>query len=196
MTTTETIFYSEGYTYSGPAVREDAHFEFLKTYSLEESRAKLLQAVENAALRQGVTLLTATYTESEGMLYHMFDISYSYHMSGMQVAGDSSWVIENAESGQPRIVKMVIPLIGYIIIGIIAIVGLILAYYIIKGATEFVYGPPGTAPGPAVTSVLFYGIILFGVAAILFTLPKAAKAIPEAAGAFRTEYRKYKAGTT
>ena len=124
MTYTRTYF--ETYTYRGRAVQETSHFELLKWFSLEESRDKLIEAIENASSEQNKTLLKIDIEYSSGTLYHIFDATYYYYDNSIA----------------PRFIPVVlIPLLPYIVIGIMALIGAIIVVYALKETKEIIYGP-------------------------------------------------------
>lgn len=124
MTFSKTYF--ETHTYRGKAVQESSHFEFLKWYTLEESRDKLIEAIEKASSEQNKTLLKVDIEYSSGTLYHIFDATYYYY----------------DKSVAPQFIPVVLlPLLPYIVIGIMALIGAIIVVYALKETKEIIYGP-------------------------------------------------------
>ena len=158
MTFSKTYF--ETYTYRGKAVQETSHFEFLKWFSLETSRDKLIEAIETASSQQNKTLLKIDIEYSSGTLYHIFDATYYYYDASVS----------------PQFVFAIAPLLPYIIPAIFVIIGAIVATYALREVKEIIYGPEYAAdrfnPMPYVISI---GIVVLVSIYLLREAPKQIK---------------------
>ncbi len=152
--------YYETYTYQGKAVQETSHFEFLKWFSLEESRDKLIEAIEKAASEQNKTLLKIDIEYSSGTLYHMFDVTYYYYDASIS----------------PQFVFAVAPLLPYIIPAILLIIGAIVATYSLREVKEIIYGPEYAADRfNIIPYIVGIGIIVLAGVYFLKEAPKQIK---------------------
>lgn len=149
---TQTIIYPDGRTYNGAAVEETMYFEWLKWYSLEESKTKLLQAIIQGAADKGLVLLRTDIQYEEGTMYHKFNAKTSYIPPSSSSGQVSSMIIWT-----PVLIQAVVTAIAYII-------GLILVYYILRQIKEIIYSPGGAS------NTLLYAVVLFGAAYLIIAV--------------------------
>lgn len=146
------INYPAGDTYEGTAIYEVDHYEFLKTYSVDDAVSNIISATEQAAAQEGYVLLrTYVYYES-GTAYHLFDVKYYFVMispSGMVV------------------IPTVLP--GALIWAIIIIIGAIVGYFLVRATNTSInsvqYVPGSEEGGGGLPKISPFGWAIILVAA-------------------------------
>lgn len=154
--------YPDGSTYSGDAVNEVDHMEFLKITNYSDAISNIYTAVEGATTQKGYTLLTVDIYYEEGIAYHMFDVDYKYtQMATMSIDGTIQQMI------LPVIIEALLPIITIIVYGL---VGYILLNTLTKSVTTMFYNPVGTSGEGGGSSILTYAVIFVAGAYLINAL--------------------------
>lgn len=155
--------YPYGETYYGEATEEVDHFEFLKTYSVDNAISNIFSAIEQAADQQGYVLLrTEIYYDGNDILYHLFDVRY--YFAQITPAGYA------IPTGGP-----LVPLIYVVAIIIIGIVGYILFRSFNVSINSMQYEPTGGGGEAPKWSPFSYAIVFIGAAMLLNAFTSASK---------------------
>lgn len=143
----ETVIYPSGYSYRGPAVQEQMFFRVLKTYSFNDAKNMLYNAISQGAENNGLILLRTDLSSSSGFAYHEFTATTSYFNPNQPMGGTGSLAFP----------------VALLIYAVAVILSLILVYYIIVEVKEIVYGPPGSTEGGISGTVALVAIALLGI---------------------------------
>lgn len=162
--------YPDGYTYSGDAVNEIDHMEFLKITGYNDAVNHIYTGIEEVINQKGYTLLSVDISYEEGIAYHMFDVDYKY----MQIAtmGMQDGMVQKMVL--PVIIEALIPLILPIIYGL---VGYILLNTLTKSVTTMFYNPISSSGGGGGTSMITYAVVFIAGAYLINAVTRITKEV-------------------
>lgn len=152
--------YPDGYTYSGEAVNEIDHMEFLKITSYNDAVNHIYTGIEEAINQKGYTLLSVDISYEEGIAYHVFDVDYKY----MQIAAMGVQDGNVQKMVLPVVVEVLLPIVTVIVYGL---VGYILMNTLTKSISTIFYNPidsSGKGGGP---SMITYAVVFIAGAYLI-----------------------------
>lgn len=168
--------YPAGEAYSGSAILEEDHIEFLKAYtSYEDAISHIYTGTEGAAEQQGHTLLKVDISYEEGLLYYMFDVNIRFvepQNIGMSIGYNIDGNGNNIQ--QLLIPPPLWPIIYTIIIGLVAY---ILINSFNRSMNSVFYTPTGGGGETPKWSPFSYAVILIGTAFLLNALTGVSKEV-------------------
>lgn len=170
--------YPAGETYRGDAAHEIDHFEFLKTYSVDDATNTIISSVEQAADQEGYTLLIISIYYEEGLLYHLFDVNYKFTKPEFVYMN----MQDSGTNGTIAIQPMIAPIVWVALINaIVAILTGIFLYILINKSLTFLgnvfYEPGGGGDGTSTGSMLKYAVIFIAAAYLINAFTGASKEI-------------------
>lgn len=156
--------YPTGRTYSGTAISEVNHIEFLMAYtSYEDAISHIYTGAEEAANQRGYTLLKVDIYYENGILYHIFDMNIHY-IEPQQLSELDTGI-------QQLVIPLPLwPIIYAIVIGLIAY---ILINSFNKSVNSVFYEPTGGGGW----SPFSYAVIFIGAALLLNALTGVSKEV-------------------
>lgn len=157
--------YPDGYVYSGSAILEEDHIEFLKVYtSYEDAISHIYTGAEDAANQRGYQLLRVDIYYEEGILYSMFDVNIRFVEPQQMNIGIQQLIIP----------PPLWPIIYAIIIGLVAY---ILINSFNRNMNSIQYEPTGPGGESPKWSPISYAAVFIGVAMLLNAFTSASKRI-------------------
>ncbi len=189
---TYTKNYPKYSSYSGSAVVETIHADTFKYFSpadtrpisLEEAMDNILMGTETTALQQNITPLSIKIDYSEDLLYYKFDIEYTYaNPMGSVGLGYRS------EYGIQSMILPAIPL-AYVIVGIIAIIGLALVVWTLITIKEIIFSPAGALLAGGIGLILIAGAAIYILPKLLPAIKAVTPKVKEVVGKAKEELAK------